>query len=99
MVRQSELQNSKERLQFLQAQPGKQYDGRPFLSANGYVGLTPARSQPGDIACIAFAANIPFVLRTLPSGLYELMGEADVHGIMDGEFMETCPPLETFHIH
>jgi hypothetical protein len=74
------------------------HNRRPFLSTKGYVGLIPAHSEPGDLICIIFGAIVPFVLRKLQNGQYELIGEAYVHGIMDGEFMETCPISEIFHL-
>lgn len=30
--------------------------------------------------------------------MYELVGEAYVYGIMDGEFMDTAPVKEIFHV-
>jgi hypothetical protein len=74
------------------------HNRRPFISTEGYVGLIPAHSKPGDLVCIIFGATIPFVLRRLQGGQHGLIGEAYVYGIMDGEYMQTSPLSETFHL-
>lgn len=40
--------------------------------------------QPGDIVCVLFGAQVPFILRRKDSR-YQLVGESYVHGIMYGE--------------
>ncbi|EXM17742.1 Heterokaryon incompatibility [Fusarium oxysporum f. sp. vasinfectum] len=50
----------------------------------GYLALAPQETKPGDLLCVLYGGQLPFVLRN--SGSYfELIGEAYVHGIMDGE--------------
>ena len=70
----------------------------PFLSTNGYVGLLPAHSKRGDLICIIFGAIVPFVLRKLDNGEYELIGEVYVHGIMDGEYLKKDPTPAVFDL-
>ncbi len=41
---------------------------------------------------------MPYVLRKNGQG-YQLIGEAYVHGIMDGEFVEKEHNSETFDLH
>jgi hypothetical protein len=77
---------------------GDQFKRRPFISTRGYVGLTPCHSEPGDIICILYGCVVPFVLRRNGAG-YQLIGEAYVHGIMDGEFMEKDHDSETFGLY
>jgi hypothetical protein len=61
----------------------------PFRSAGkGYVGLGPKEVKPGDIICLFSGSYLPHVIRATEGGRYELIGEAYVHGIMDGELME-----------
>ena len=74
------------------------HNRRPFLSTSGYVGLLPVHSKPGDLICIIFGAIVPFVLRKLDNGQYELIGEAYVHGIMDGEYLEKDPKPAVFDL-
>ena len=64
--------------------------GRPtrtFITRRGYVGMGPATIKPGDVVYICFGACVPHILRRRPDNGYEFVGEAYVHGIMDGEFM------------
>lgn len=75
---------------------GFQHNRKPFLSAEGYVGLVPAVAEIGDIIIIIFGATVPFVVRKLDGGKVQLIGEAFVHGIMDGEFLKVGRASETF---
>jgi Heterokaryon incompatibility protein (HET) len=74
--------------------------GRRFcVTKNRYIGMLPARTQPGDLVCILFGADTPFVIReaaepnsTLKS--YKLVGDCYIHGMMDGEGLESQTPEE-----
>ena len=72
------------------------HNRRPFISDQGYVGMAPAHAAPGDIICVIFGAILPFVIREdgLKNSRYRLIGEAYVHGICDGEFIEKNPDVE-----
>jgi hypothetical protein len=72
------------------------HNRKPFISSEEYVGLTPAHSRPGDIVCIIFGVTVPFVLRDVGKGEYQLIGEAYMFGIMDGEFVDGDPREEIF---
>ncbi|KAK4442324.1 hypothetical protein QBC34DRAFT_488900 [Podospora aff. communis PSN243] len=56
-------------------------------------GLGPEECEVGNIVCVLYGCSVPVVLkkaaqqRVKNKVLYELVGEAYVHGIMDGEFM------------
>ena len=76
-----------------------QRNRRPFLSNSGHVGLAPARTEPGDCICIIFGSPVPYILRASTEGKFVLIGEAYVHGIMDGEFLEHDHAPSTFFIH
>lgn len=73
-------------------------DRRAFRSREGYVGLGPAQLMEGDIVCIFFGADLPFVLRSLDGRRYQLLGEAYVHKVMDGELMGDNAASEIFEI-
>ncbi|WYZ44553.1 hypothetical protein EsH8_VII_000989 [Colletotrichum jinshuiense] len=60
---------------------------RPFVSGSGYVGLAPMHVQHGDKIVIFLGGKTPYVIRETSAGVFELVGEAYVHGIMYGEFM------------
>lgn len=72
-----------------------------FFTRKGYMGLGPD-VQGGDIVCIFFGAEVPFVIRPKDT-YYELVGDAYVHGIMDGKVMEMYEAgilkEQTFEIH
>ena len=76
-----------------------QRDRRPFLSNSGHVGLAPARAEPGDCICIIFGSPVPYILRASTEGKFVLIGEAYVHGIMDGEWLDHDHAPLTFLVH
>lgn len=60
-----------------------------FVTTTGFVGLAPHSVRGGDLVYIILGANIPFVLRPRPNNVdFELVGEAYVQGIMQGEAIE-----------
>jgi hypothetical protein len=66
----------------------------PFLSRmlmttkKGYVGFVPKRSRAGDLVFVLMGSDVPLVLRRCEEGMYRLVGECYVHGIMEGEAMD-----------
>lgn len=69
---------------------------RKFFRSRGGVhedeeqlfGLAPTKSQVGDLIVILFGCSVPVILReftTKGDHYFELVGEAYVHGMMDGE--------------
>ena len=75
------------------------HNSRPFISTRGYVGLCPIESKPGDVMCILHGGHVPFIVRwSEECHAYKLIGEAYVHGIMDGKFLENDPRVEGFVI-
>jgi hypothetical protein len=48
-----------------------------FTTDKGYTGRGPVDTQHGDIVCIFFGADVPFILRSVPNcdGRYYLIGE------------------------
>jgi Heterokaryon incompatibility protein (HET) len=80
---------------------------RLIRSKTGYIGLAPQDAEPGDKIYVVKGSRIPLVLRpaaprhfmqrelnTHP--LYELVGDAYVHGIMFGEKFSGKEECETF---
>ncbi|KAF6820841.1 hypothetical protein CMUS01_11504 [Colletotrichum musicola] len=51
-------------------------------------GLCPPETQVGDDVCVLFGCSVPVVLREMSDGHVELVGEAYLHGYMDGEGVE-----------
>lgn len=66
---------------------------RSPASATGqqFVGLIPPTARNGDQICILYGCSVPVVLRkvelTDQSMYWQLIGEAYVHGIMNGEYV------------
>ena len=68
-----------------------------FISSSGYIGLVPSTTVVGDRICVLSGGKVPFVLRphreqsqddNSHSLEYTFIGDAYVHGLMDGEAMD-----------
>lgn len=72
--------------------------GRTFIiGSNGYCGIAPLISKPGDVCCVLFGADVPFVLRpSRDCSSYRLLGEAYVHELMRGSVVSM---LERGQVH
>jgi hypothetical protein len=72
---------------------------RVFRTSRGYIGLCPLPSEVGDEVWLLQGALVPFVLREVAEkGKYEMIGEAYLHGFMNGEmlteqFKENIAPI------
>ncbi|PYI08431.1 hypothetical protein BO78DRAFT_76396 [Aspergillus sclerotiicarbonarius CBS 121057] len=52
----------------------------------GFIGLVPAGAKEGDAIALISGGKVPFCLRSdQGSGMYQLVGEAYIHGMMHGE--------------
>ncbi|KAH6694774.1 heterokaryon incompatibility protein-domain-containing protein [Leptodontidium sp. 2 PMI_412] len=63
---------------------------RLLTTRKGYVGLAHAQSQIGDTICVLEGCTIPMILRPCDRG-FRLVGDAYVHGIMNGEYWQAQP--------
>ncbi|EPE33887.1 hypothetical protein GLAREA_06900 [Glarea lozoyensis ATCC 20868] len=59
-----------------------------FMTKKGYMGLGYDTVKEGDIVAVVMGGEVPLVLRPAGDGLFLLIGECYVHGIMDGEVMK-----------
>jgi hypothetical protein len=57
------------------------------VTGRGYPALVPERAQIGDEICMLFGGDVPFILRQRQEN-WSLIGEAYVHGFMDGEALK-----------
>ncbi|KAF1952608.1 hypothetical protein CC80DRAFT_507796 [Byssothecium circinans] len=58
---------------------------RKFCSTRkGSIGWVPRGAQVGDVICVLYGGRVPVVLRPRDGG-YEFVGDAYVHGMMNGE--------------
>jgi len=62
---------------------------RLIWTENGYFGIGPAAAQVGDKVCVFFGGQMLYILRSKDDGSHEFIGEAYVHGLMDGEVFDT----------
>jgi hypothetical protein len=70
---------------------------RLFITSRGYLGLGPSHMQVGDELVIIYGVIVPFLLRK--GDIHRtLVGEAFVHGIMDGEFMDDQAEVQYFEL-
>jgi len=58
------------------------------VTSNGYLGRVTHGSVIGDKICIIFGGSVPFVLRKRDDGGFMFVGEAYVHGLIDGEALK-----------
>ena len=61
---------------------------RMIMTTEGRIGLVPAETQQGDVVCL-LGLDVPFVLRKIGADTYIVIGEAYIHGAMDGEIVTT----------
>lgn len=64
---------------------------RLIATIRGYVGAVPTSTRSGDLVSVLPGARVPFILRARSDGKFKLVGEAYVHGIMQGEAFDTQP--------
>lgn len=64
-------------------------ESRRFAATDiGLTGWVPMRAKKGDLVCILYGSDVPFVVREAAGGRYSLVGECYVHGIMGGEVLK-----------
>ena len=56
------------------------------MTSEGRIGLVPAETQKWDVVCL-LGLDVPFILRKIDEDTYIVIGEAYIHGAMDGEIM------------
>ncbi|EME40089.1 hypothetical protein DOTSEDRAFT_158763 [Dothistroma septosporum NZE10] len=61
---------------------------RLAVTNTGHVGMVPQTARKNDIVCVLFGCSVPMVLRPVGDGTHKVVGEAYVHGFMDGEALE-----------
>lgn len=71
----------------------------PASGPKSLFGLAPKEAEEGDLVCILFGCTVPVILRPIEDmGLYKLIGEAYVHGVMDGEAMISSEVVDEMRI-
>lgn len=84
------VNNDFQDIDFLFDNPGGQR--RFAVTERKYMGIVPNGSKAGDIVCVLFGTKVPFILRECPAPgqqcKYQLVGEAYIHGMMDGQALD-----------
>jgi hypothetical protein len=60
------------------------------LLRGGLLACMPLETRVGDVVVVLFGGWVPYVLRPVGDGEFELVGHCYVHGIMDGEWVEAA---------
>lgn len=63
-------------------------------------GLSPSNAQEGDYICILFGCSVPVILREHEAAegpFFTFVGEAYVHGVMDGEAVSKVVPKHPYN--
>jgi hypothetical protein len=84
------------------------------VTKRGFVGFAPPGSRVGDVVCLFLGCQTPSIIRRYrkhsvagqgkrkPRGgaakLYQLVGECYLHGMMDGEMVQTDAEKEVFRL-
>lgn len=61
---------------------------RLIVTTMGYIGLVTKNAKVGDVVCILFGCSTPVILRPGTPGVYRIVGDCYVHGLMEGEAMK-----------
>ena len=67
---------------------GKSLGRLPSITGKGHLVLGTEYVKSGDFVALIKGSQVPFILRRQGDGQYQLIGEAYVDGIMDGEAMD-----------
>jgi len=63
-----------------------------FVTSRGMIGVGPESTRKGDLLCVLYGADVPFIIQRQETG-YALLGESYVRDIMRGEAVERpCDP-------
>ncbi|EHK98542.1 putative Heterokaryon incompatibility protein 6, OR allele [Glarea lozoyensis 74030] len=69
---------------------GKSLGRLPFVTGKGHLVLGPEYVKRGDFVALIKGTQVPFILRRQSDGQYQLVSEAYVDGIMDGEAIKNA---------
>lgn len=58
---------------------------RLVTTRKGFIGAAPLSVRPGDEVFLLSGGKVPFILRPKEPGVWKLVGESYIHGIMHGE--------------
>lgn len=85
-------------MEFTQAYGLWCYNRRFLKTQAGRFGWGVDTTEPGDVICVLYGASIPFILRPVGGGCFEVVGDCYVHEFMDGEAMTDDIEECEFHL-
>jgi hypothetical protein len=71
---------------------------RGAVTRGGSIGLVPINARVGDVVAVFTGGRVPIILRP-EAGHFNVVGDAYVYGIMDGEAMQDVKELEWIELH
>ena len=73
---------------------------RIMRTSRGFIGTVPRNTKKGDVVCVLYGGQTPFILRPSDSrpGMFRLIGDGYVHGLMQGEAMNMDLKEQKFEI-
>jgi hypothetical protein len=98
LLLQERMSNSGPTAKFLRRVQAVTWDRRLVRLMDGSLGLVPEDTEPEDSVCILFGCDVPVVLRKQVNDTWKFIGEAYVHGVMDGEAMNRPYGERTFRL-
>ncbi|USP81699.1 hypothetical protein yc1106_08973 [Curvularia clavata] len=81
---------------------GATLDRKFFLTSNGLMGMGPLEMEVGDSIAILMGSQVPFCIRAVRGEApnhYAIVGDAYVHGLMDGEGVQHEDEVVQIHLH
>jgi hypothetical protein len=96
LLLQERKSNSGPTAKFLRRVQAVTWNKRLVRLIDGSLGLVPEDTEPEDSVCILFGCDVPVVLRKQDNDTWKFIGEAYVHGVMDGEAMNRPFDKRTF---
>lgn len=85
-------------VQYVDIVQDKLHGRRPFRTSKGFLGIGPESLLEDDSVWIFPGAHVPFVLRNAGQGCWVVVGEAYVHGIMDGDALDQASELQNISL-
>ncbi|OCK74060.1 HET-domain-containing protein [Lepidopterella palustris CBS 459.81] len=68
------------------------------VTRKGRLACVPKDSEEGDVICILFGGEVPYVLRPTSDGFHAVVGECYVDGIMHGESLSYATASREFRL-
>jgi Heterokaryon incompatibility protein (HET) len=71
---------------------------RMFKTERNYIGTGSRHLQEGDLVCVLYGGQTPFILRPQEPNYYQLISDCYVHGLMEGEALKLGLDEQSFMV-